>query len=120
MNYVPNIYDILAQSTDITSRVDDRIYRTMAPQSKADGDYIVWSVISSVPRNLLACDAEICQERIQIDCYSLDEQRARELAIFIVTAMKASHYMLSGPRDMYEPDTRLYRWTADYRVSATS
>jgi|SRR5690625_765535 len=107
-----NVYQMLSANAAVAALVDDRIYMTQAPED-VDQPFIVWTMVSNVPYNTLACVPDSDQQRIQLDGYARDQEDARKLASAIMRALETKGNFVSGAIPMREPNTRLYRYTMD-------
>jgi hypothetical protein len=109
---LPPVQKVLENWSVLTALVADRIYRDIIPE-KVTGDRCVWTVVSQVPDNNLSDLPESDNQRIQLDGYSTDSRRARELGEALRDAMESVTHVLSGPDYSYESDTKLHRWSVD-------
>lgn len=115
---LPNIQDKLDVGA-INEFVAGRVYQTVAPQDTtkdASGvplRYIVWTLISNIANINLSDLPDDDSQRVQVDCYGPDQAGARILAERVRNTLEQSYDVISGPEAMYEPDTRLFRWSMD-------
>jgi hypothetical protein len=108
---LPDIQSLLvAALTSITPR----IYRTEAEEN-ATAPFAVWSIVSGVPENNISGAPENDNSRIQIDCYSLSQNQAKQMGYLAMAAVEAVNLanVIFGPVESREPDTKLWRWQFD-------
>jgi hypothetical protein len=107
-----NIQQALKASAALVAIVADRIYQTIAPET-ADRPYVVWFVATAVPDNTLSESPQRDDQRIQIDCYSKSQSEAGAMKAAVVDAIEPLGYIVFGPWNTYETDTKLFRWSMD-------
>ena len=100
----------------VTAIAGARIFGSgMATQGETQ-PYVVWSIVSGVPGNTLACKPDHDSQRVQIDCYAKGETVARNLGTAVRNAIEDHYSIEFGPWNDYEPDTGLYRWSMDVAI----
>ncbi len=84
--------------------------------------YIVFSRIPSPANVTLQGPSNLQNTRLQIDLYSRSVQELLSLGDSIEAAMAAAGFtnVPLTQRDMYEPDTKLYRTSYEYSVWSTN
>jgi putative Ca2+/H+ antiporter (TMEM165/GDT1 family) len=102
----------LKASAALTAIVGDRVYQTVAPETSAR-PYVVWFIVSAVPDNTLSERPQRDDERIQIDCYSPSQSEATRMKDAVVEAVEAIGYIVFGPWNTYEAETKTFRWSLD-------
>ena len=118
------IFRFLAASPEVTALVGTapvRIYQTMAPDvgtaaRPTKGDYITWNTAGGAPENYVSNRPGIDRGRFQIDCWSEDRNRCRQLAKAVRDALEGHGHMVALPQDDYEDETKLFRWMLDFEL----
>lgn len=115
MSDLSRLYEALKSSSAITHIVDNRIWQTMAPETTTR-PYIVYFVATAVPENTLSEPPQVDDQRVQIDCYvpqTTGTAVANALKDAIVAAIEPIGYIVYGPWNAPESETRLLRWSMD-------
>jgi hypothetical protein len=117
---MPPVQQTLENWGGVTELVGERIFQQIVlDESKtkdASGNqlsYIVWSIISSIPNNNLSDPPDDDDQLVQIDCYSAFQTSARILSERALAAMEGVTHVVRGPEPLFEPDTKLFRWSLD-------
>jgi hypothetical protein len=110
-------------SAPVAALVGTRVYPMMLPQGPAF-PAIVYQRISTVP-DMLVDGPGFAPIRMQLSMWATTFDGARTLADAVVTALHGYHggelrlSRLINLLDDYEPDTKLFRVIADFRVHHT-
>lgn len=94
-----------------------RVYGNgMAPQN-APLPHVTWQVIAGVPEAILDAPG-IDNYRVQVDCWAVDAATRSTLALAVRDAMErdGANVMVSENGHSVDPDTRQYRWSADFSL----
>lgn len=88
----------------------------------AQTPYVVFSRIASPANVTLQGPSNLQNTRLQVDAYSRSVQELITLGDSIEAAMAAAGFtnVPLTQRDMYEPDTKLYRTSYEYSVWSTN
>lgn len=111
--------------TSITAYAGDRIYPVVRPQGSALPAIVYTPFAADQVHNLDGRDGSLRFIRVQIDCWSLtfDEVIAMAAAVTARLDTAATHFRSvlepGSGFDDYEPDTKLYRRSMDFRCSFT-
>ena len=123
MNAEGAIRAAILASAPVTALVGTRVYPMMLPQAPTF-PAIVYQRISTVP-DMLVEGPGFAPIRIQLSMWATTFGGARTLADAVVTALHGYHggelrlSRLINLLDDYEPDTKLFRVIADFRVHHT-
>jgi hypothetical protein len=123
MNAEGAIRAAILASAPVTALVGTRVYPMMLPQAPTF-PAIVYQRISTVP-DMLVEGPGFAPIRIQLSMWASTFDGARTLADAVVTALHGYHggelrlSRLINLLDDYEPDTKLFRVIADFRVHHT-
>jgi hypothetical protein len=109
---VPPVQQTLTAASAVTAIAGNRIYQSIVPQDQTQ-PYVVWSVVTSAPGNNLSETPEYDDQRVQIDCWSMNQSQARQLGQAVRDAIEVYTHIVYGPWNDYEPDTKLHRWSMD-------
>jgi hypothetical protein len=118
------IYAALIGDATLTSLIGTRAYPNKRPQTAAF-PLLVYSVVSQVPENALAENAQtrLKRYRLQLDVYAKTYKQAHQVA----TAAENVVANLSSPdlagwkdteRDIYDDESSLHRVSCDYIISS--
>jgi uncharacterized protein DUF3168 len=119
-------FDRMSGFPDLHALVDDRIYRVRAPQGVIV-PFLVHTRIDTVRYDAMASAAGVLSTRIQIDCFSNDDDQVREIAKQVFLALDTWIDPDSDPEifgcsefndgtDEFDDNTELYRATVDVIV----
>ncbi len=110
------VYAILSAASGVTSIVGTRIFWDVAEASAA-APFVVLSLVSGVPDDELSGDTAFDRIRVQVDCYATTKSAALTLGAAVRAAIQPNYGHLIGfnPAPL-DPDSRLYRDSADYEV----
>lgn len=99
-----------------TSGAGSRVYALFVPQKDATYPAIVYQLISDVPTLSLTGSRKPDRVRVQVDCWAQTYAAARSLHVEARTKMEAAAFQgaLADVRDDFEPETELYRVSADF------
>lgn len=111
MNY-PNMSDPLLANAVIASIAGQRVYRTRAEDSPP-GPYVVWEV-TMTPLNSLGDVPESDDYRVRVNCYALSQSDSRKLVTAAIDVAEQYGYVVFGPTEQAEDDTKLYRNFFDF------
>jgi hypothetical protein len=123
MNAEGAIWSAILASAPVTALVGTRVYPMMLPQGPTF-PAIVYQRISTVP-DMLVDGPGFAPIRMQLSMWATTFDGARTLADAVVTALHGYHggelrlSRLINLLDDYEPDTKLFRVIADFRVHHT-
>ena len=123
MNAEGAIRAAILGSAPVTALVGTRVYPMMLPQGPTF-PAIVYQRISTVP-DMLVDGPGFAPIRMQLSMWATTCDGARTLADAVVTALHGYHggelrlSRLINLLDDYEPDTKLFRVIADFRVHHT-
>lgn len=120
------LFAILTADTAVAALVVARIYPVTAPQNVTK-PYAVYQRIGGIRNRSLDGPDGLARPRYQIDAWSLDIDEARAIAAAIRRAIDGFRGQSAGltigeilmddePFEDFEPDTLLYRVSADYIV----
>lgn len=76
--------------------------------------YLVWQNISGVPYNYLGQLPDKDDVSLQVDVYDDTATGARQTARVARDALEGVCYMVSGPREIKDTDTKLFRVSMDF------
>jgi len=109
----PPVFGILKGSVSLAMVVEDRIFQTVAAET-AGKPYLVWSITTAIPANLLGETPREDDQRVTVSVYARDQGAAR-LGIQAAADAVEEDYgdIVFGPWDTYEPVTKLYRYSFD-------
>lgn len=110
---IPPVYQTLSAVSAIVAIVGTRIFGSGSATEGETRPYIVWQIASAAPENNLSTTPEFDDQRVQIDCYAINEKACRELAQLVRNAIEAQVNIVLGPWNDYEPDTKLFKWSMD-------
>jgi hypothetical protein len=119
---------IIADAT-VEDLIGTRMYPTTLPQS-VELPAVSYQLVSAIRTPTMLHGDNLPEKRVQIDAWALTADEAREVAEAIRALF---HYFVRGyigdspgvfvagvfadsEREDYEPDTKLYRVSCDYRV----
>lgn len=108
----PNVYAILSNDSSVAGIVNNRVFRTQVPEGESR-PYVVWAQIANNPELSLSCVPDMDNSRIQIDCYSPSQKQSTDLMKAAMAAIEAITYVVSGPFEIFESDTKMFRWSFD-------
>ena len=112
------VFDKLKASADVTGHVGatkPRIYSFGEVVGQpTDKPYIVFQNVSGSPYNKLHDTPDKDSSAVQIDAYATDATTCRQLAMAARDALESYCYMVSGPRENKEQDTKLFRVSMDF------
>ena len=123
MNAEGAIRAAILASAPVAAMVGTRVYPMMLPQAPTF-PAIVYQRISTVP-DMLVDGPGFAPIRMQLSMWATTFDGARTLADAVVTALHGYHggelrlSRLINLLDDYEPDTKLFRVIADFRVHHT-
>lgn len=123
MNAEGAIWSAILASAPVTALVGTRVYPMMLPQGPTF-PAVVYQRISTVP-DMLVDGPGFAPIRMQLSMWATTFGGARTLADAVVTALHGYHggelrlSRLINLLDDYEPDTKLFRVIADFRVHHT-
>jgi len=123
MNAEGAIRAAILASAPVAAMVGTRVYPMMLPQAPTF-PAIVYQRISTVP-DMLVEGPGFAPIRMQLSMWATTFDGARTLADAVVTALHGYHggelrlSRLINLLDDYEPDTKLFRVIADFRVHHT-
>jgi len=123
MNAEGAIWSAILASAPVTALVGTRVYPMMLPQGPTF-PAVVYQRISTVP-DMLVDGPGFAPIRMQLSMWATTFDGARTLADAVVTALHGYHggelrlSRLINLLDDYEPDTKLFRVIADFRVHHT-
>lgn len=112
---LPRVQQTLSSSLALTAIVGSRISQGIAPEDQ-ERPYVVWSIVSAVPENLLGDAPLEDDQRIQVDCWSPQQTQCRQMMQAAQQALETIGYIVFGPWSEYESDTNLFRWSFDLEV----
>lgn len=122
MSAVKTIIDILGADAGVTAIVgtgdDARIVPLTRPQDVAVPAITV-SGISLTPTNYLGGDANLDENRVQVDCWADDYSGARALAAACRAAITATGILMLSDLDNFDASAELsgiYRVTQEYSL----
>lgn len=113
------VFDTLAASNSVTLLVGGAIMPRIYSFGEVVGQpvdtpYVVWQTVGGGPENLLADVADKDAVSVQLDVYAGTATECRNLAKAVRDALEPVCYMVSGPRENREADTRLFRVSMDF------
>jgi len=113
------VFDKMTASTDVTDKVggvtNPRIYSFGEVVGQpVDRPYIVFQNVSGSPYNKLHDTPDKDSATVQIDVYATEANECRQLAMAARDALEGDCYMVSGPRENKEQDTKLFRISMDF------
>lgn len=111
----PRVQQVLEDSVALVAIVGDRISMGIAPADQAR-PYVVWWIISAVPENLIGERPLEDDQRIQIDCWAMNQPQCMQMMQAAVDACEAIGHIVLGPSYEYEAETKLHRWSFDLEV----
>jgi len=76
--------------------------------------YLVWQNLSGVPYNYLGQLPDKDDVSLQVDVYDATAAGARQTARVARDALEGVCYMVSGPREIKDTDTKLFRVSMDF------
>ena len=76
--------------------------------------YLVWQNISGTPYNYLGQLPDKDDVSLQVDVYDATAAGARQTARVARDALEGVCYMVSGPREIKDTDTKLFRVSMDF------
>lgn len=101
----------------VSALVGQRVYPTQAPQDVVR-PFIVYRLVAAVPQNQLSGTPGIDNRRVQIDCYAESYAAVKEILSAVRDELEWAdrcHCKNENPVD-FEPDTRLFRASADFSL----
>lgn len=123
------VYEKLTGASAITALVDGRIFPLLAPQ-KVKSPFIVYRRISSTRvKNIDTGPSFVANTRLQIDCYSADEDEMRDLREIVrltldgwrnlsaAVAVKGSSLLNDQSMLEDQVDPKLYRASMDFMIT---
>ncbi len=108
---IPHVQQVLEASSAVTS-ITSNISQTILPEGQTR-PYVVWTLITAVPGINLSDPPDYDDQRVQVDCYSLDQPTCRALSDAVLAALESVTHVVFGPWADYEPDTKLFKWSMD-------
>lgn len=112
----PPCADALKANAGLVAIVGNRIFQTVAIEGAAQ-PYVVWSITTAVPANMLGETPREDDQRITVNVYARDQPTARRAIQFAADAVEDTFGdIIFGPWDTYEPATKLYRYSFDVEV----
>lgn len=110
---IPPVFGVIDKAP-VNAIVSGRIFGFGVAPQNTTAPYVTWSVVSGLPINTLSDSPCGDNRRVQIDCWSLDQQQVLDLAEAVRDEMeKVTHQLLQrGPTK--ELDTKLYRYQMDF------
>lgn len=109
------IYEALKASNAVTSITDERISQSVLPEGWTR-PYVIWTIVAGVPLNTLSENPTRDDQRIQVDCYAMDQKICGQLRDAVRDAVETQGHVVFGPWAEYEQDTRLFRWSMDVEI----
>ena len=122
MSAESKIYATLIASTLLTSQVSTRIYPVAIPQAVAAFPTVVYSRIGGHRIFTLEGYTGIEDVDIQIDCWAISYDGAKDLSTRVAAAMTTAKEFvahLNNNVDGLDPETGLFRVTHEYSVQHT-
>lgn len=109
------VYEALAAGSPNTN-AGQRVYPLLAPEGAAL-PRITFSRVSTAPVNAIGGSSGLDQVRVQIDCWASSLPAVATLAAQARTIIETQDFkaLLQGAVDDYEPDTRTFRRSLDFR-----
>lgn len=120
------VYAILSVHTGLTALVGARVYPLVAPQNTGK-PYVTYQLVAGDPLHTLGTDPGDGEALYQVDCWATDNPGAIAVAAQVKAALKdytgepagVTVDRIVGPEDQrseYEPDTKLFRRSLDFRI----
>jgi hypothetical protein len=117
VNSTPPIFDLVLASpaADMLGGSELRVFSFGEVEGQQiDAPYVVWQAVAGSPENTLADLPDKDSRTTQIDVYAKTRAQARAVATAVRDAMEGDGYMVNGPRDDRDPDTRLFFVSFDF------
>jgi len=93
-----------------------RVYRNAAPQGAAE-PRITFARATNAPVVSLSGRSGLDQVRLQVDCWAKRAEDAQALAHQVRLLLEAQPFkaLMQNDFSAFEPDTKLHRWSMDFR-----
>lgn len=124
------LYDKLAADADVSALVEERIFPLCAPEDIKQA-FIIYQRISGVRVKDIGGPAYVAQPRMQVDCYALSYEEAREIAESVRLSLDGWRSLtadvvvigssLITDREFWEADSdpKFYRVSMDFMLTHT-
>ncbi len=112
-----SIYQALATGSPLPTNAGSAVYFGDAPQTSSALPRITFFRVSNAPSLGLGGNANTDFVTIQVDCWAVSPVAAQTLASQVRAILEVASFkgLMQSDFSAYEPDTKLHRWSADYR-----
>jgi len=76
--------------------------------------YVVWSMVTGTPENLLDTTPKEDSQLVQLDCWAKTAAEAREVAGAVRSALEVDGYVQSYRGEEIDPESNLFRISFDW------
>lgn len=106
---------VLTSATPVTAIVQERIANGLMPQDYAR-PFVVWEIVTEIGEGTLACKPGNDDVRTRAHCYSKDAKQARQILDAVRDAIEDAYTTEVSVFQLYDPDTKLFHWVADFNA----